>query len=188
MMTKEKILLESMKLFSVQGFDSVSIRTIAAAVGVTNSALYKHFSSKQAIFDALVENSKKRLLEKYCELDVMNTKVESLKDMCLRMFTFQTEDEWVTMFRRMLVIEQFKNPLMATTYREFFIDMPVQGQAKIFAIMIQAGHIKDKNPEVMAMELYAPFFLYHTIEVDKAKLEPLFCQHIDNFLEMYIKK
>ena len=64
MTTKEKILLESMKLFSVQGFAAVSVRTIAAAVGVRDSALYKHFKSKQEILDGIVEESKLRFLKK----------------------------------------------------------------------------------------------------------------------------
>ena len=46
--TKQRIIEESMKLFSVHGFEAVSIRTIADAVGVGNSALYKHFKSKKA--------------------------------------------------------------------------------------------------------------------------------------------
>ena len=56
--TKQRILEESMKLFSVQGFDAVSIRAIADAVGVGNSALYKHFSSKAEILSAIVAYSK----------------------------------------------------------------------------------------------------------------------------------
>ena len=52
---KEIIMEESLKLFSVYGFEAVSVRTIADKVGIGNSALYKHFESKQAIFDALVE-------------------------------------------------------------------------------------------------------------------------------------
>ncbi|MDD6306271.1 MAG: helix-turn-helix domain containing protein [Clostridiales bacterium] len=42
--TKQKIIEESMKLFSVNGFHAVSVRAIADAVGVRNSALYKHFN------------------------------------------------------------------------------------------------------------------------------------------------
>ena len=55
--TKQKILEESMKLFSVSGFDTVSIRAIAEAVGVGNSALYKHFKSKKEILNEIVSYS-----------------------------------------------------------------------------------------------------------------------------------
>ena len=41
--TKEAILLEALDLFSERGFDGTSIRDIARAVGIRESALYKHF-------------------------------------------------------------------------------------------------------------------------------------------------
>lgn len=185
MTTKEKILLESMKLFSVHGYDSVSVRTIAAAVGVRDSALYKHFKSKEAIFNAIVEESKEHFLKKYKEVKMNDCKLSDLGDLCLTMFAFQTEDEWIVMFRKMLIIEQYKNSQMAETYKNLFIDMPVQGQKAIFEQLIKEGVMRDKNAEVMAMELYAPFFLYHTIPVDKEQLKELFQVHVNNFIEMY---
>ena len=59
--TKERILEEALKLFSVSGFEGVTIRNIADAVEIRNSSLYKHFSSKQEIFDAIVEKAKEAL-------------------------------------------------------------------------------------------------------------------------------
>ena len=60
--TRKRILEASLMLFSVDGFDAVSIRTIADAVGIGNSALYKHFKSKREIFDSIVEMEKERYL------------------------------------------------------------------------------------------------------------------------------
>lgn len=187
MTTKERILKESMNLFSTKGFDSVSIREIASFVGVGNSALYKHFASKQAIFDALVETSKEKFFEKFKELNMGVGSKEDLKKICLNMFVFQTQDEWIKMFRRMLIIEQFKNPKMAEIYKQLFVVMPIKCQADIFKELIEKGVMKDRNPEVMAMELYAPFFLYHTVERDINELKTLFMIHVDNFLEMYLE-
>ncbi|MEG1104740.1 MAG: TetR/AcrR family transcriptional regulator, partial [Oscillospiraceae bacterium] len=45
--TKQRILDYSLQLFSCDGFSGVSMRNIAAAVGVKESSLYKHFQSKQ---------------------------------------------------------------------------------------------------------------------------------------------
>lgn len=187
MTTKEKILQESMKLFSVQGYDKVTVRMIGEAVGVRNSALYKHFPSKQAIFDAIVETSKAMFLQKYRELDMTNENLDGLKEMCLKMFAFQTENEWIVMFRRMLIMEQFKNPQMEVVYKELFIDMPLKGQTLIFKGLMEEGMIKNRNPEVMALELYAPFFLYHTVECDKKNLKELFSEHVDNFIELFFE-
>ncbi len=183
MNTKERILEESMKLFSVYGFDAVSIRMIADAVGVGNSALYKHYKSKQAILEAIVERSKERFVNQYKgAMDSMDN-VKDMKTMCLQMFHFQTEDEWMRMFRRLLVIEQFKNPKMAELYQKFFIEIPIQSQVEIFEKLIKEGAMKDKNAEVMAMELYSPFFLYHM--APKENITTLLEEHVDNFIEMY---
>lgn len=187
MTTREKILLESMKLFSIQGFDSVSVRSIAKEVGVRDSALYKHFKSKQAIFDAIVEESKDRFLQKYYEEKITEIKSENLVEMCMDMFRFQTQNPWITMYRRILILEQFKNPKMAEIYKNIFVDMPIQNQAIIFQNLINKGMLRDKNAEVMAIELYSPFFLYHTIEEDKNKLEMLLKKHVENFMENYME-
>ena len=53
--TRDVILDTSLALFAQQGFEATSVRDIAAAVGIKAPSLYKHFTSKQAIFDAIVE-------------------------------------------------------------------------------------------------------------------------------------
>ena len=112
--TKQKIIDESMKLFSIHGFDTVSIRTIAAAVGVGNSALYKHFKSKKEIMDAIVSHSVEYYLSMGHKQMAQINDLNDLKIACLTMFDFQTKDEWMVMFRRLLIMEQFKNPEMAS--------------------------------------------------------------------------
>ena len=170
-----------MKLFSINGFDSVSIRAIADAVGVGNSALYKHFPSKQAIFDAIVEQSKQYFLQ-YCNY-VQNSinNIDDFVKMCISMFEFQVGDEWIVMFRRILLIEQFKNEEMAKTFKEFFIELPLISQKRVFEKLIADGIMKRKNPEVLALELYAPFFVYHTVRYDKEKLMDTLKVHAEYF-------
>jgi AcrR family transcriptional regulator len=55
--TRQRILDTSMELFSAQGFAGTSVRKIAREVGLTQSSLYNHFASKDAIFDALIDHS-----------------------------------------------------------------------------------------------------------------------------------
>ena len=186
--TKQRILEESMKLFSVHGFEAVSIRTIAEAVGVGNSALYKHFKSKQEILEAIVLFSKEDFMEKSSRQMAEIQGKEDLKKACIAMFEFQTQDEWMVMFRKLLLIEQFKNPEMAEIYRKFFIELPLESQTMMFEQLIQAGVMADKNARVMAMELYAPFYLYHLQTESIEQLESLFLQHVDNFWESYVTK
>jgi AcrR family transcriptional regulator len=181
--TKKKIIEESMKLFSISGFDTVSIRTIAEAVGVGNSALYKHFKSKKEILDEIVSYSIDYYLAMGNKQMMQIQSVEDLQTACLTMFDFQTKDEWMVMFRRLLIIEQFKNPEMAEIYRKFFIELPLKSQGDLFRHLITKGIMKDGNEKVLAMELYAPFYLYHLSSDSQQDLRELFKVHIKNFWE-----
>ena len=53
--TREIILQETLRLFSEKGYAAVSMRDIAASVGIRVSSIYHHFSGKQELFDALVQ-------------------------------------------------------------------------------------------------------------------------------------
>lgn len=59
--TKRKIFETSMKLFASKGYDATSIEEITATVGVAKGTLYYHFSSKEEIFNFLVEEGVKLL-------------------------------------------------------------------------------------------------------------------------------
>ena len=50
-----------MKLFAEKGYDATSIEEITATVGVAKGTLYYHFSSKEEIFNFLVEEGIKLL-------------------------------------------------------------------------------------------------------------------------------
>ena len=52
--TKEKILDVAQRLFTVKGYDKVTLREIADEVGVTKAALYYYFDSKEKLLETLV--------------------------------------------------------------------------------------------------------------------------------------
>ena len=51
------ILTAGVRLFSEQGFDGVSMRGIAEAAGVSKANIYHHFSSKEALYLAILQSS-----------------------------------------------------------------------------------------------------------------------------------
>ena len=53
--TAARILSESARLFATRGFAATSTRDIAAAVGISQPGLYKHFASKDAILLTMFE-------------------------------------------------------------------------------------------------------------------------------------
>lgn len=184
--TKEKILLQSLRLFSTNGFEAVSIRTIADAVGIGNSALYKHYKSKREIFDSIVKMEKERYLEECSKALEEIDGVENVEKVTMKMFTFQTTDESIVAFRRLLLIEKFRDPQIAEIYKNFFVEIPIQHQVRIFKILQKEGLMIPGNTEVFAMELYSPFYLYHFVEFEPGKILPLLKKHVEYFLESHM--
>lgn len=58
--TQERILEAAQAEFLKRGFQAASLRTIVKTAGVTTGALYGYYASKEALFDALVEDHYKR--------------------------------------------------------------------------------------------------------------------------------
>jgi AcrR family transcriptional regulator len=52
--TRQAILDAALELFADKGYFGTSLRDVATAVGVRESALYNYFKSKEALFDALI--------------------------------------------------------------------------------------------------------------------------------------
>lgn len=63
--SRDRILAAATKEFLEYGFKDASLRRIASSVGMTVSALYKHFSNKEDIFSAIVEPTYREFLELY---------------------------------------------------------------------------------------------------------------------------
>lgn len=55
--TKEKIMNESLRMFSERGYRDVTMAQIATAVGIKAPSIYKHFPSKRSILDSILEKA-----------------------------------------------------------------------------------------------------------------------------------
>ncbi len=59
MLLKERIIHESLRLFSTKGFLSTSITDILEAVGTSKGGLYNHFKSKEELFFAALSEARR---------------------------------------------------------------------------------------------------------------------------------
>ena len=75
--TKRKIFETAMQLFADKGYEATSIEEITATVGVAKGTLYYHFSSKEEIFNFLVEEGMKLLKN---SIQIKTDKVSSYID------------------------------------------------------------------------------------------------------------
>src|SRR5262245_12886111 len=53
--SRERILTRAIKLFADHGFDAMTVRQLGEAAGLDNSSLYRHFPSKTALIDAVLD-------------------------------------------------------------------------------------------------------------------------------------
>ena len=53
--TRSKISATARTIFASEGVDGISMRRIAAEVGITPTAIYRHFADKGALIDAVVD-------------------------------------------------------------------------------------------------------------------------------------
>ena len=53
--TKERILAAALEMFLQKGYEGTNIRELSASFGPVKSGIYKHFKSKEAIWNALLD-------------------------------------------------------------------------------------------------------------------------------------
>lgn len=168
MTTKEKILNEALILFSEKGYSDVFVGDIAAAVGIKAPSLYKHFKGKQEIFDACVEKFFDRMTQIRNELLLPNTPqsdvsyktadTEKITEFAIGLFMFYWKDDIASRFRKMLMIERYRNPELNRIYEELFVNGAVEYEEKIFAELIGSGVIKKEEPHIIALRFYSPIY------------------------------
>lgn len=206
MTTKEKILTEALNLFSVRGYDPVSVRDIASAVGIKESSLYNHFKNKQDIFDTLLQEYSARwdavfnnlqLTNENSEFNVDDRTVEMYRKMTREhfmqiaetIFDYYMTDDVNVKFRRMLTIEQFRNEEIQKLFRRIAFDDSIDYQARLFKALMDMGHFKRTDPYILALEFFSPAFLifykFSGDEENYGKAKELFLRHIDHFNATY---
>jgi AcrR family transcriptional regulator len=204
--TKEKIMMTALRLFAKDGYEAVSVSRIAGELGMTKGALYKHYKNKRDIFDSILnhvcrldmERSKKTGMPED-DFDKMpqpfrNTTVESVMAYMKAQFSYWTEDETACNFRRMLTLEQYRNPEMANLYQKVLASGPVNYIEDLFREMMLSGTWLEGSPRQMAVELFAPFYLLLSMsdaasgKEEKEKVAVLFTTHLECFVETYAAK
>jgi len=199
--TRQRILDEALALFSVNGFEGVSVKEIASAVGIKDSSLYKHFGSKQEIFDTLLEETNRKFEETVSFYKLPQGEIEKvakeygrndliwLKKACEAVFLFFLKDPLASKFRRMLMIEQYRNQNAAKTFRSWFADDAIRFQTDLFAEMMKQGYFRQAPPHTIAMQFYSPFYmllsLYDTMPGKEDEALSLLMAHVEQFAGVY---
>lgn len=175
MNTKKKIIEEALQLFSEKGYSDVYVNDIAKAVGIKAPSLYKHFKNKQEIFNAILEELKEDYLKNAAAIGIDGNSTErdagiyaeiseeSFIEMGKTLFLYFLHDKHMKMFRKLLTLEQFRDPELARLYSMQYFDDPLAYQGELFKIFIQCGRFQNVKPEVLALQFYAPIYTLLTV-------------------------
>ena len=197
--TKKEILEAALELFSVQGFEATSISQIASAVGIRKASLYSHFESKQAILDELV----KEVLEQYAahsifaktdwgkESDNLPLTPDDSVQMIKGQIRYILHDPHISKARKMLVIEQFRNPELAKLLTERNYTDVLGYFTGIVKQLIRHGVLADYDSEIMAAQLCLPVSEWINLcdrEPNReTEIMELVEKHIRQFFRLYRK-
>ena len=194
--TKQEILEAALELFSVQGFEATSISQIASAVGIRKASLYSHFESKQAILDALVRD----VLDQYAAHSIFARPdgdsedaptPESTERVILEQLRYILHDPHISRARKMLVVEQFRNPELAQLQtRQNYTDV-LTYFTSLVERLIRSDVLAGEDPGIMAAQLCLPISAWINLcdrepEREDEVME-LVGRHIAQFFRIYGK-
>ena len=75
--TRDRILMTAAEMFSARGYDRVTTREIANAIGINSASIYHHFSSKDEILRSLYDYYSEQVREKNPDLEELLRAVET---------------------------------------------------------------------------------------------------------------
>ena len=193
--TKEKILLTSLKLFAQDGYEAVSISKISGELGMAKSALYKHYKNKRDIFDSIINRMDELDYERAREYNMpdgnmdeiikeyRNISTDKIRIYTEAQFKHWTEEEFSSLFRRMLTLEQYRNQEMSDLYQKYLVSGPIDYMTYVFAGITG----KKEEAKQLAIEFYGPIFLMYSLYDNKREGDDL-TEMLKNHVERFSKK
>ncbi|MBP3753503.1 MAG: TetR/AcrR family transcriptional regulator [Lachnospiraceae bacterium] len=192
---REKIINAALDLFSQKGYDATSVDEIAESIGMKGPNIYKYFKGKEEVLKELsakMEEGYRQRMKMNPEEGSNISNRDELKEYSMNQIRFTIEDDKIKKLRKMGTIEQFRNPHFSRQTSEHQFDNMQRQFTAIFKSLMDKGVLDNDDPEMMAMEYYAPVSLLIQLcdrEPDRkeevmGKVE----KYIDFFLNRYFKK
>jgi AcrR family transcriptional regulator len=184
--TKEKILKTATKLFCELGYKGASVRKIASAVGIRESALYNHFTNKEEIFLEVAKDIFSSPFsistDEIKELATRGKPFLQKYTMQYKMLTFDKENE--NMFR-LLMIELLQNKELREQFTSEFHDKNIKLLAEGFFIMMQNNLIRSADPMILGYEFLSTLF-YIRLQVTLLRFDNNSTNHLATQFEKHV--
>ena len=185
--TRENILNTALRLFARDGYEAVCVSTIAGELGMTKGALYKHYKNKRDIFDSIVARMYEIDAQRSRQYampegngDGISAAPESIRAFTAAQYLFWAEDDFARYFRRMLTLEQYRDPEMGRLYQHYLADGPIAYMTQLFRQMTDS----DAKARQLALAFYGPLYLLYSLSDGGWSREAVLAAvdgHIDRF-------
>ena len=157
--TKERILAAALEMFSQNGYAGTNIRELSASLGLVKSGVYKHYESKEAIWNALLD----QMIAYYGEhfgspdhLPPVPDSPEELTRLTMHMVNITVHDEKIIMTRKVLTLEQFRDDRAKDLATKHFLTGLTEMFTQIFTGMMEKGVLRKDDPKMLAFAYTAP--------------------------------
>ncbi len=173
--TKERILAAALEMFSQKGYAGTNIRELAGSLGMGKSSMYRHFESKEEIWNTLLD----RMIAYYTarfgsgeHLPPVPDSLDGLVAMTMRMVDFTVHDEKIVKIRKVLAIEQFRDERAKALATRHFLTGLTQMFTHVFRGMMETGLLRQEDPAMLAFAYTAPISaLIHLCDREPEKTE-----------------
>ena len=164
--TKQKILEVSLDLFSLNGYEATSMSQIAEAVGIRKASLYAHYKSKKEIFDTIRKIAEKKYEENsiffktdFVTLNLINFPSDLVKQV-LQQVNYIIHNPYISKFRKLMTIEQFRNIEIANMQSKYSYDNVLNYSCSLITYLIKNGVLINGDIKAMASEFAFPISMW----------------------------
>ncbi len=186
--TRRALLDAGLELFAEKGYFGTSLRDIAKAVGVRESALYHYFQSKEALFQAILDEQREPGGEHAALLEAPVDDVAQL----LERLGLELLARFATLRERKLYrILMSDGVRLAAEGRINLLERMSTGarfMRQLMERLVREGHLAKAPKEFLAAEFFAPFALWRQVHAARPD-DPLVAdpkafvrQHVQHFL------
>ena len=188
--TKERILEAALALFAQGGYLGTSMSDIAKQLCITKGALYKHYAGKQKILDCIVQRMNRMDYESAEKYEMPETEpddfaqayppIAQIHAYSMAQFDHWTKDTFSANFRKMLTLEQYRDPKLAQLHHDYLAGGPLEYMAAIFRKLTDS----EEAAMQLALEFYGPMYLLYSVydeAEEKTSVAPLLDAYINRF-------
>jgi AcrR family transcriptional regulator len=187
--TKDRILDESLVMFAEHGYKGTNLRDLAARLNLSKSALYKHYDSKEAIWNALLDKMEAYYAQRFGSMDNLPQTPDSwdaFVQMTMGMIRFTVHDPQIILTRKLLTTEQFHDARVCKLATKHFLEGTANIYAKVFEGMMEKGLLKAGDPAMLAFSFTAPISsLIHLCDREPGRCEEAFAR-MEAFVRHFI--